>query len=408
MKGTTPMKRGILFCAIGGAFWSLAACAEALDNSDTVDWTSWLEKLQTELHMQGISRQTLKSVFEGMSPDERVLKADWEQPEFIRPIWEYLDIAVSEHRIRWGREMLTRHRDLLSRIVREYGVDAEILVAIWGIETNYGSNKGEFLVPRSLATLAYGGMRQTFGRTQLLAAMHLLQEGVLEPEEMVGSWAGAIGHMQFLPTTYKSFGIDYDADGKRNLVDSEADALASAAGYLEASGWRSEEAWGMEVILPEGFDYGLARATVRKTGKMWEQLGVRGAWGALPAEEGFLLLPAGHQGAAFLVLENFAVLKVYNPSSAYALAVGLLADCLRGCMTLAGSWPVGEGILSREEKKALQKYLTELGYDTNGIDGIVGPATRGALREWQFDHGTVVDGYPTQKLLRRLKEGVGE
>ena len=332
-----------------------------------------------------------------------MLEADSRQPEFTRPIWEYLDTAVSPRRIEQGQEMLARHAGLLAGIEAEHGVPAEILVAIWGIETNYGGNKGSFHVPRSLATLAWGSDRHGFGRRQLLAALRLLQEGVASPAAMRGSWAGAMGHTQFLPTTYEEHGIDGDGDGRRDLFASEADALASAANYLRASGWQTGETWGVEAALPAGFDHGLARAAVRKHGAEWARLGVKRPHGELPAAEGFLLLPAGHRGPAFLALGNFAVLKRYNPSTAYALAVGRLADCLRGCSPLAVAWPRQDGTLSRSEKMALQRRLTALGFDTQGIDGIVGPATREALRGWQAAQGKPVDGYPTRALLEQIQ-----
>lgn len=405
---TAGLRRWILFGTIGVAVCLMVPCATAQETEGTLEWHSWLEELRDEFVTEGISPRTFSSALAGSLPDARVLEADWKQPEFTRPIWEYLESAVSEQRIRQGREMLVRHSDLLSRIVQRYGVEAEILVAIWGIETNYGSNRGGFHVPRSLATLAYGGMRRNFGRKQLLAAMQLLQEGVMSAGEMLGSWAGAIGHMQFLPTTYQSHGVDFNGDGRRDLYGSEADALASAARYLKISGWRSGEIWGMEITLPEDFDYGLAQSSIRKSGRYWMQLGVLGGQTELPRGPGHVLLPAGHRGAAFLVLENFAVLKTYNPSIAYALAVGRLADCLRGCKALAGSWPLDEEVLSRTEKMNLQRRLTALGYDTKGIDGIVGPATRGALREWQSANREIADGHPTRKILWRLEESAGQ
>ena len=375
---------------------------------DGEDWHEWLEHLRADALAEGIAPQTFAAALGGVVPDERVLAADREQPEFTRPIWEYLDSAVSARRIRKGREMLARHGDLLREIARRHGVPATILVAIWGIETNYGGNMGSFHVPRSLATLAYGSERRGFGRRQLLAALRLLQEGAVAADAMNGSWAGAMGHMQFLPVTYERYGVDFDGDGRRDLFAGVSDALASAAGYLHASGWRAGEIWGMEVILPAGFEYGLARGSVRKSGAEWARLGVRGAGGgALPAEAGSVLLPAGYRGAAFLVLENFSVLKRYNPSTAYALAVGRLADCLLGCDALAGRWPVEDGVLGFSEKEALQRRLTALGYDLGEIDGIVGPATREALRGWQAARGLAVDGYPTRALLRQMEAEAG-
>lgn len=392
-----------------GCFLAMMSCVAAQEDNaqvtaredDIQGWDAWLENLRESFIDAGISEQTFDRALGNATPDERVLRLDSEQPEFVRPIWEYLETAVSPQRVSKGREMVTRYGDLLARISDEHGVSAEVLVSIWGIETNYGGNKGSLHVPRSLATLAYGSDRHEFGRTQLLSAMHLLEEGVMSSEAMVGSWAGALGHMQFLPSNYQAYGIDYDGDGVRDLSESVADALASAAGFLQAKGWRRGERWGMEVVVPDEFDYGQARSSVRKTGKDWERLGVAGVGRSLPASEGYLLLLAGHRGPVFFVGENFEVLKRYNPSTAYALAVSRLSDCLSDCIELLKSWPVGDEVLSRGEKISLQRGLVAEGYAI-GVDGIVGPETRAALRSWQRANGEIADGYPTRSLLQRL------
>lgn len=369
--------------------------------NDSQKWSIWLEDLRDSFVSEGISEQTFDRALGNATPDERVLHLDSEQPEFVRPIWEYLEVAVSPQRVSKGREMIAHHDDLLERISREHGVASEVLVSIWGIETNYGANKGSFHVPRSLATLAYSSDRHAFGRTQLLSAMRLLDEGAMSPEAMVGSWAGALGHMQFLPSNYQTYGVDYDGNGVRDLSGSVADALASAAKFLRAKGWSQGEAWGMEVVVPDGFDYGLAVSSVIKTGETWEKLGVKGVGRSLPASEGYLLLPTGHRGPIFFVGENFEVLKRYNPSTSYALAVSRLSDCLDNCVELLRNWPVEDGVLSRSEKILLQRGLLAKGY-TVSVDGIVGPETREALRSWQRANGEVVDGYPTRSLLQRL------
>ena len=386
-----------------GCFLAMTSCVAAQED-DSRKWSVWLEGLRESFISEGISGKTFDRALGNTTPDERVLRLDSEQPEFVRPIWEYLEGAVSSQRISKGREMIVRHGDLLERISEEHGVAAEVLVSIWGVETNYGSNKGRLHVPRSLATLAYGSERHAFGRTQLLSAMRLLEEGVMSSEAMVGSWAGALGHMQFLPSNYQTYGVDYDGDGVRDLSGSVADAIASAAGFLRAKGWRRGEDWGMEVVVPDGFDYGLAKSSVRKTGEAWERLGVRGVGGNLPESEGYLLLLAGHRGPVFFVGKNFEVLKRYNPSTAYAMAVSRLSDCLNDCVGLLGNWPVEDGVLSRGEKILLQRGLVAAGYAI-GVDGIVGPETRAALRSWQRANGEVADGYPTRSLLQRLNGG---
>ena len=388
------------------AFMAAMLMAPDPATGQTQDWQAWLAELQTAAANEDIPPWLFEAALAGATPDPRVLAADARQPEFIRPIWDYLATAVSPQRIEQGQRTLATHKNLLNHLQKNYGTPPEILTAIWGIETNYGGNKGGFHIPRALATLAYASDRDAFARRQLFAALRLIREGIAPAQELHGSWAGAIGHMQFLPTTYESHGIDHDGDGRRDLIASEQDALASAANYLRASGWRAGEPWSVEVTLPAGFDHSLARPDAVKTGRAWHALGLRRPnTKPLPAEESTLLLPAGHRGPAFLLYDNFAVIKRYNPSTAYALAISRLADCIKGCEPFAAAWPTGDGSLRPADITALQTRLTALGYDTGGIDGIIGPNTRAALRRWQRDHNAVVDGYVNRALLERLQIG---
>lgn len=398
------MKRAKAMLMAAAMLMALTAAAEPANAQPQDDWQTWLAETQAEAATQGIPPWLFEAALAGATPDPRVLKADANQPEFIRPIWDYLATAVSPQRIQQGQRALATHKNLLAQLRADYGIPPQILVAIWGIETNYGANKGGFHIPRALATLAYASDRETFARRQLFAALRLIREGIAPAADLHGSWAGAIGHMQFLPTTYETHAIDHDQDGRRDLIANEQDALASAANYLRASGWQAGEPWSMEVTLPAGFDHSLAAPDTRKSGRGWERLGLRAATPrALPAEESALLLPAGHRGPAFLLYDNFAVIKRYNPSTAYALAISRLADCIKGCEPLAAAWPTEDGALRPADITALQTRLTALGYDTGGIDGIIGPNTRAALRQWQRDNAAVVDGYVNRDLLQRLQ-----
>ena len=320
-------------------------------------------------------------------------------------MWEYLDGAVSSSRIGRGRVLLAQHSLVLQRIEQQYGVEAPILVAIWGLESNFGNNIGSNSVIRSLATLAYDGRRQGFWRAQLLAALQILQNGDVSSERMIGSWAGAMGQTQFMPTTYNQHAVDFDGDGKRDLWGSSTDALASAAHYLQASGWQRGQPWGFEVNLPNGFDYALADPDQRRTLAEWAELGVRplAPTGAAASARASLQLPAGHKGPAFLLLDNFRSILKYNNSTSYALAIGLLADNLLRPSEVKGQWPRGERQLGRSERVELQELLTKAGFDPGPADGIIGANTRKAIRALQLQLNWPADGYPNTQLLEQLR-----
>ncbi|AVO52279.1 lytic murein transglycosylase [Ectopseudomonas mendocina] len=365
----------------------------------------WQQALRNEALANGIDAAVFDRAFAGISPDPAVLKADSSQPEFTRPVWEYLDGAVSSSRIGRGRVLLAQHNSVLQRIEQQYGVEARILVAIWGLESNFGSNIGSHSVIRSLSTLAFEGRRQAFWRTQLLAALQILQHGDIPSERMIGSWAGAMGQTQFMPTTYNQHAVDFDGDGKRDLWSSSSDALASAAHYLQSSGWQRGQPWGFEVRLPSGFDYSLADPEQRRTLTEWAELGVRplSPTGAAANARANLSLPAGHRGPAFLLLDNFRSILKYNNSTSYALAIGLLADNLVRPTTVQGSWPRDEHQLGRSERIELQELLAVNGFDPGPADGIIGANTRKAIRALQLQLNWPADGYPTQQLLLQLR-----
>lgn len=357
----------------------------------------------------GISSQTYNSVFTGMEPDEDTLRLMSKQSEFVKPIWEYLDSAVSETRVEKGRELLTEYATVLSQIETRYGVDREAVLAIWGMETNYGGFMGRHNVIQALATLAYAApRRKKFWNKELVTALAIVQAGHVRFQDMEGSWAGAMGHTQFMPSSWKAYASDYNGDGRRDIWTSIPDALASTANYLKKHGWQTGKTWGYEVQLPAGFNYQLADGEKTLTLGEWSKYGIRRANGKgfpRPADKGVLVLPAGANGPAFLMLRNFYVIKRYNNATAYALAVGHLADRLIGGGPLAGDWSRDHLPLKRSERVALQNYLNQLGFSVGAADGKIGPATRRGIRAYQQSRGLIPDGYASAVLLAHLKLG---
>lgn len=370
------------------------------------EFARWVERLWPSARSKGVSRSTFRRAFAGVTPDPVVIEKSENQPEFVKPIWDYMDGAVSDERIEMGAQKLEEHADLLARIEQTYGVDRAVIVAIWGLESTYGTSRGDMNVVRSLATLGYTGSRRRFGRTQLLAALQILQRGDIAPELMTGSWAGAMGHTQFIPTTYNAHAVDFSGDGNRDIWMSVADALASTANYLRASKWRAGETWGYEVALPEGFDYALAGPRIVKPLSAWSKLGIRRIRSQdfpRPADRAALIVPAGARGPAFLVLNNFRSILRYNNATAYALAVGHLSDRIRGFPPMSKPWPRDIRPLGRTQRQELQKRLGRLGYDTGGVDGIIGRRTRDAVRDYQRSKGLPPDGFPSLGLLNALR-----
>ncbi len=380
-----------------------ATIADVRSEATHLSFSQWREQFRAEALAAGISAATFDQAFAGVQPDPAVIEADRSQPEFTRPVWQYLEGAISPQRVRSGRRLLSEHATTLDQIEARYGVDRETLVAVWGLESSFGQIMGDKSVIRSLATLAHEGRRPAFAKSQLIAALDILQHGDVAPQRMRGSWAGAMGQTQFIPTTYNTHAVDFDGDGKRDIWNSSADALASAAHYLQASGWKQGKAWGFEVELPEGFDYALADTEIRKPLAEWRSLGLRNLPGDQEDASASLLLPAGHRGPAFLIMDNFRAILRYNNSSAYALAIGLLAENFQGKGEVAGSWPRGEQPLSRSERLELQERLVAQGFDPGTPDGIIGANTRKAIRGFQQRLGWPADGHPTQELLGRLR-----
>lgn len=371
-------------------------------------FAAWLTGFRGQALDAGITPLTFTRAFRGVTLDAKVLELNARQPEFVRPIWAYLGSALSNRRIADGQAQLAQNAGLFARLEEAYGVDRHVLAAIWGLETHYGTFMGDMSVVRSLTTLAFEGRRAEFGRTQLIAALKIIQAGDIQPEAMNGSWAGAMGHTQFIPTTYLDHAVDFDGDGARDIWSSEADALASAANYLKASGWDTGDPPVREVRLPAGFDYALADGGARKTGADWMALGITPLAGeALPrgerALDAALIVPAGHKGPAFLAYPNFRTILRYNNATAYAMAVSYLAERLRGRPGIEGTWPENERPLTVTEAKELQEKLTAIGYDTGGVDGIIGPMTRQGIRGFQARVGVPQDGFPTASLLEKVR-----
>ena len=369
------------------------------------DFSSWLEGFRQEARAKGISEATLHEALDGLQPIPRIIELDRKQPEFTQTFWRYLDARVTENRIERGRMLLELHAELLAGIEKQYGVQPRFLVAFWGLETNFGDYLGSFPVIGSLATLAHDPRRSEFFRSELLAALTIVDGGHISVNEMFGSWAGAMGQTQFMPSTFVRFAVDADGDGRQDIWHSLPDVFASAANFLSASGWQRDKTWGREVTLPPGFNLELTGIEVEKSLAAWQILGVRKMNGDdLPSEnmKASLLLPAGHAGPAFLVYRNYRTILQWNRSDLYAIAVGYLADRLAGEGPLVTSRPVSEEPLSRNQVEKIQELLSAQGFDPGPIDGVVGSQTRQAIKEFQRTAKLPADGYPTPELLEVL------
>ncbi|PWC83832.1 murein transglycosylase [Azospirillum sp. TSH100] len=366
----------------------------------------WLAALRAEALSQGIRPQTFDRAFQRVKLSDRVVELDGAQPEFTRQVWQYLDSAVNEKRVQDGRQKLQEHAALLSRITRRTGVPGEILVAFWGVESDFGKSTGNFSVIDALTTLAFEGRRAAYFRSELLAALRILDSGDIPPERMTGSWAGAMGQTQFMPTVFLRNAVDEDGDGHRDIWGSMPDVLASTAKFVLANGWRPGESWGQEVRLPDGFPYDQAELSITKPLSDWRRLGVRPLDGGELGGEGTasILVLAGHRGPAFLVRDNFRAIMRYNPSTSYSLAVAMLADRMTGKPGVRGSWPREEQALSKHERVDLQQRLASLGLEPGAADGIVGANTRNAVRRFQASVGEIPDGFATKALLERLRQ----
>jgi membrane-bound lytic murein transglycosylase B len=367
------------------------------------EFSRWVAEFSTSARAAGITEATLHQAFDTVRLVPHVITSDKAQPEFTRTVWAYLDTAVSPQRIARGQAQLRNLPPKVDAVPTRYGVPLEILAAIWGMESNYGSFMGDIPTIDALATLGFEGRREDWARGQLLAALKILQSGDIARADMIGSWAGAMGQTQFLPSSYLAYAVDGDGDGRRDIWGSLPDVMASTANFLARSGWQHGQSWGLEVRLPSSFDF--ARADLQQAASLWAAEGVQSMDGEpLPAlTDSSLLLPAGARGPTFLVGANFRTILRYNNSTSYALGVGLLAQRLGGGAAVQTPWPRDVLALTRSQLRTLQTGLNARGFDSGTPDGIMGPATRGGIRDYQLSLGLPADGYPTLELLQGLE-----
>ena len=395
-----------IFCCVSFASYAGIASAVPIEHQS---FKEFLDSFYKEAANKGVTRSTYESAFTGVTePYAEVLKKAEYQPEFTTEIWDYLDARVNPRSLDDGRIMAGVYGNLLQQIEERFGVEAPVLLAIWSMETSYGAallrTSRLYFVPRALATLAYADKRrQKFARSQLIAALQILQAGDVSLNQLNGSWAGAMGHTQFIPTSFLAYGVDMDGDGRRDIWNSIPDALATAANLLRKNKWRTGKTWGYEVQVPPS---GERFKGETKTLEKWQQLGFTGpagiAFGDLK-EKAELKLIGGDNGPGFLMLKNFFVLKRYNNSDFYALAVGLLADRLAGKKGMIQSWPRPAGSLSVDEKFELQELLKGKGFYTGGVDGRLGPMTKNAIKDFQRGQNMMPDGKPTLEVLKELR-----
>ncbi len=381
---------------------SLLAQTDGLENPS---FEVCVASFQEQARQESISEWVIEDVIANFQPQQRVIELDKSQPEFVQTFAHYLNLRVSDDRIAKGRALYQQNRAFLNELTRVYGIPGQYLVAFWGLETNFGSYLGNMPTLDSLATLACDPRRSNFFTTELMTALKLLERESLSPEEMRGSWAGAMGHTQFMPSSYWRYAVDGDGDGQINLWASERDALASGANFLSALGWKRDERWGREVLLPRDFPYVEAGLNNSAPLAHWASLGVQKAdQSSLPRVDmkGSVLVPSGHAGPAFLVYDNFSVIMKWNRSESYAISVGYLADRIAGAGSLENPPPVDQVALNREQLKALQESLIERGYEPGAADGIMGSATRSALSAFQQDVGLIADGFPNRESLQEL------
>jgi membrane-bound lytic murein transglycosylase B len=374
--------------------------------TSNIAFDRWLAGFRERAITEGIRPDVLDAAFTGIRYNTDVIEKDRNQSEFTKQIWDYLDSAASEDRVRNGRAALQANAALLAQIERRYGVEAEVVTAIWGLESAYGTYRGSTPIIEALATLAYDGRRGPFFEQQLIAALQIAQAGDVSPRGMTGSWAGAMGHTQFIPTSYLAHAQDFDGDGKRDIwSDDPADALASTAAYLAEFGWTKGQPWGVEVVLPQGFDYSQTGERIKKSTADWAAMGVRDTEGNRVPNHGraSILLPAGARGAAFMIFDNFHVIERYNTADAYVIGVGHLSDRIRGAGPLRSGWPREDRNLRFAEKQEMQVRLTQAGFDTQGVDGVIGPNTIAAIRAFQKTQGLMPDGYASYEILQRLR-----
>jgi lytic murein transglycosylase len=390
---------------IFAAAMAIPASAESFAPKSPPEFEQFVSDLWPLAETRGISRKTFDAAFKGVTFDSRVIARTSTQAEFVMPIWQYLAGSVSRARIDRGRAKRDAERIWLAKAESEYGVDEAIVMGVWGMETEFGAFEGSDYVIRSLASLAYIRYQGEYCRDELASALSILQEGAIAPREMVGSWAGAMGQTQFMPSSFLAYAVDFDGGGRRDIWTNSADAIGSIANYLAKRGWKKGLPWGFEVRLPAGFKLAREDSSSHAPFAAFASRGVSRADGlAMPSEgEAQLLLPAGLAGPIFLVTSNFYVIKSYNNSTSYALGVALLGDAIARRKELHASWPTRDRILTPAQIRELQTALQELGYEVGKIDGLVGENLQAAVSAYQAKMGLAPDGYPSAHVLRMMK-----
>ena len=386
--------------------WMIVHDAYADNNNH---FSECIARIGSQARADGISDKTVQQVLSKLRYIQRVIELDRRQPEFTQTFANYFNTRINDERIQRGRELLSKHHALLNQIQQETGVPAQYLVSFWGLETSYGGHFGDWYVPDSLATLACDARRSTFFTQELVNAMRILDAGDISPDRMIGSWAGAMGHMQFMPSTFLRYAKDMDGDGRRDLWNSIPDAMGSAANFLQQLGWIPGLAWGREVRLPPSFDYSLAGRDQMLSQAEWANLGITAASGAALApteQKAALIVPAGHQGPAFLVTKNFYIIMRWNRSEFYALSVGHLADRIAGAGALQRTPQVDSIKITREQVRQLQMDLSALGIDAGEADGVLGSLTRQAISRFQQKTQRIADGHLDAALLLAIREAV--
>ena len=369
-----------------------------------------LANLRSQAVARGVSGSTYDRYTQNLSPDYSVIERLNYQPEFSTPIWDYLSGLVDEERVQLGRQKLQQHREVLNRVAATYGIPAETVVAVWGVESNFGDISGKYPLLQALGTLSCEGRRQSYFRGEFFTTMKLLQRGDVREEQLKGSWAGAFGHTQFMPSTYDELAVDFDGDGRRDLVSSIPDALASTANFLSKRGWQSGQPWGFEVKIPQGMSVSGEGRRNKKSLSSWNNQGVVRADGSAliqgnlsQSSQAGLLAPAGPSGPVFLVFKNFDAIYSYNAAESYALAIAHLSDRLQGKGSFTATWPTDDPGTSRAERREIQQFLLNRGYDIGAVDGLIGDKTRQAIRQEQQRLGLSPTGRAGQQILRAFR-----
>lgn len=399
---------------INGSTISSSATVPAVTNENYTpnnNFQSCLANLRSQAIAAGVSGTTYDRYTQNLTPDYSVIDKLNYQPEFSTPIWDYLSGLVDEERVELGKQKLAQYRDVLNRASQTYGVPPETIVAVWGVESNFGDISGKYPLLQALGTLSCEGRRQSYFRTEFFATMRILQRGDLTEDQLKGSWAGAFGHTQFMPSTYERLAVDFDGDGRRDLVSSTVDALASTANFLNKAGWQAGMPWGFEVKVPQGMSIDGEGRRSKKALSSWSARGVTRIDGS-PLVQGALssstsaglMAPAGVNGPVFLVFKNFDAIYSYNAAESYGLAIAHLSDRLKGARPFATSWPTDDPGTSRAERREIQQFLINRGYDIGAVDGLIGDKTRVAIRQEQTRLGLNPTGRAGQQILRAFRQ----